>query len=102
MRTGDGLGLPINGKVRDIKVRIGLPPIIVPNRTKQVHSIGVLTVQEIGRIDLACIHQVLIWQEFLLGQPIMDRREGTLIMDACTGGLHMSDELRRKITRRFR
>src|SRR5215813_3673803 len=38
---------------------------------------------------------MLIGEEFLLSQPIMDRREGTLIIDARTRGFHMRNQLRR-------
>src|SRR6266536_4480476 len=38
---------------------------------------------------------MLIWQELLVRQACMDRREGSLIMDGSLGGLDMGDELRR-------
>lgn len=66
MRTGDGLRLPINGAVRDVKVGIGLPEVKCAARDgRQVHSLLVLTVQEIGRIDLTCIHQMVLGKQVL-------------------------------------
>ena len=92
--TGDRLGFPINGEVRQVIASLGLIPVILEGGTDQVDSIALPTLDEIGRINVAGIDQVLLGEQVLLGQGGMNPAESLLVVDGSRGGLDMGDQLR--------
>jgi hypothetical protein len=52
--------------VREVIAGLRLIPVILEGRTDQVHSIAIPALEEIGRIDIARVDQVLIGEQVLL------------------------------------
>ena len=92
--TGHGLRFPIDVEVREVVASLRLIPVRLERGTNQVHSMARLTLHQLGDRDIACIDEMLIWEQFPLSQTRMDRREGPLIGDGSLSGLDMSDQLR--------
>ncbi len=74
--TGDRLGIPIDGEVRQVVASFGLIPVSLERGANQVHSIAGLTLDEISASDISCIGKMLPWEQFLPSQAGMDRGEG--------------------------
>src|SRR6266487_8060 len=92
--TSDRLGFPIDAEVGEVIASIRLVPIILEGGADQIHLITSLALYEIGRIDISCIDQVLIWKKVSLSQARVDRCERLLIGDASTRGFDVGDQLR--------
>src|SRR5260221_9786763 len=92
--AGDRLGLPIDGKVREVVAGLRLIPVGLEGGANQVHSIARLRLDEIGNGDISRINEMVIGEEFLVSQIVMNRGEDPLIADGSRRGLDMSDQLR--------
>src|SRR6266516_3260410 len=77
--TSDRLGFPIDAEVGEVIASIRLVPIILEGGADQIHLITSLALYEIGRIDISCIDQVLIWKKVSLSQARVDRCERLLV-----------------------
>src|SRR6266581_119302 len=92
--TGDRLGLPIDGEVRQVVAGLRLIPVRLKCGANQVHPIARLRLDEIGRRDISRINEMVRGEKVLLSQASMDRGEASLIAHRSSSGLDMSDQLR--------
>ena len=79
--------------MREVVAGLRLIPVCFERGTNQVNSMVGLTLDQISDRDIACIDEMLIWEEFPLSQTGMDWREGALITDGSLSGLDMGDQL---------
>src|SRR5260370_14534716 len=91
--TGNRLGLPIDGEVREIIASLRLIPVGLEGGANQVHSIVRLRFDEIIESGISRIHEMLIWKKVLLSQINMDCGDDSLITTRSRTGLDMSSQL---------
>ena len=59
----------------------------------QIYSIAGLTLNKIGNRYIPRIHEMLIWEQFLLSQISMNREKNPLIAQGSWGRLDVGDQL---------
>jgi hypothetical protein len=79
--------------VREVIASLGLIPVGLEGGTNQVHLIAGLALDKISDRDISSIDEVLLWEQFLLSQVGMDRREGSLIAQGSKSRLDVGDQL---------
>src|SRR5450759_990945 len=91
--TGDRLGFPIDGEVREIVPGLRLIPVCLEGWANQINSIAGLTLHKIGDRDIPRIDEMLIWEQILPNQVGMDRGEDPLIAERSRSGFDVGDQL---------
>ena len=104
LRAGGLLGLPIDVKLarRETHLLLSLPFDIRARGANQIDTIVLLTaVQQLG-IDIACIDQMLVGQQFLLLESFMDAGGSCIVGDKGRGRFDMGDQMRAVLLSGFR
>jgi hypothetical protein len=96
-RTGDLVGLPLNGKLALIEAlgRFRLPTQIRGHRSNEVDVILCLALGKHLRIDIAHIHQMLLGQQFVFGSLVMEIPNDLPVWGGSSGGQDLDNEMGR-------
>ena len=86
--------------MREVVAGLRLIPVGLECRANQINSRVELRLYKIGDRDIARVHKMVIWDQFLFSQIGMDRCEDSLRAARSRSGLDMGDELWSEITRR--
>lgn len=79
--------------MREVVASLSLIPMGLERRTNQVHFIAHLCLEEIYTRDIACINEMLLWEQILLSQVVMNAGENALIADGSRSGFDMGNEV---------
>src|SRR5260221_10326440 len=73
--TDHPLCVPIDGEMREVVAGLRLIPVGLECRANQINSRVELRLYRIGDRDIARVHKMVIWDQFLFSQIGMDRCE---------------------------
>ena len=98
------LGLPINGKLADIKARrkACLPFVICTRRANDLDAKILGTVHQIFACYISSVEPMIEGQQITLSQVLVDFQGNRIICTRCSAGFNMSDEVRSILITRFR